>query len=128
MRRDDPDLFARSVALEQLLNDRRTRLRCPASGRPAAVYVIDGYAAASDAGMLCAETGHWRPLEPGPQHCDACGQTVTVTADSHWPTHPPAPVYLTRFGRPLDQAITEAQPSLFGADGPETCDGGHCWT
>jgi hypothetical protein len=40
------------------------------------------------------------------------------------------PVYLTRFGRPLDQAIAKAQPSLFPAspDGPETCDEGHCWT
>jgi hypothetical protein len=39
-------------------------------------------------------------------------------------------VYLTRFGRPLDQAIAMAQPSLFpaGADGPETCDQGQCWT
>lgn len=39
-------------------------------------------------------------------------------------------VYLTRFGRPLDEAVAEAQPSLFptGADGPDTCDEGHCWT
>ena len=37
-------------------------------------------------------------------------------------------VYLTRFGRPLDEAIAEAQPSLFGEEGPEGCDEGHCWT
>jgi hypothetical protein len=40
-------------------------------------------------------------------------------------------VYLTRFGRPLDEAIPEAQPALFdtaATDGPETCDEGHCWT
>lgn len=36
-------------------------------------------------------------------------------------------LYLTRFGKPLDQAITEAQPTLF-ADGPESCDDGYCWT
>jgi hypothetical protein len=38
-------------------------------------------------------------------------------------------VYLSRFGRPLDEAIGMAQPSLFDdPDGPETCDEGHCWT
>lgn len=37
--------------------------------------------------------------------------------------------YLTRFGKPLDQAIPEAQDMLpgFGADWP-TCDEGACWT
>ncbi len=29
---------------------------------------------------------------------------------------------------PLDEAISEAQTPLFGADGPEGCDEGHCWT
>jgi len=40
-------------------------------------------------------------------------------------------VYLSRLGRPLDEAIAEAQPPLFdpaGADGPPSCDEGHCWT
>ncbi len=37
-------------------------------------------------------------------------------------------VYLTRFARPLDEAIAVAQPSLFAPDGPEGCDEGHCWT
>jgi hypothetical protein len=37
-------------------------------------------------------------------------------------------VYLTRFARPLDQAIGEAQPALFDADGwGETCDEGVCF-
>jgi hypothetical protein len=43
MRCDELDLFDRAVALERLLNDRRARLRCSASGHPAVVYVIDGY-------------------------------------------------------------------------------------
>ena len=34
--------------------------------------------------------------------------------------------WLSRFCRPLDVAITEAQPTLF--DGPEGCDEGYCWT
>jgi PP-loop superfamily ATP-utilizing enzyme len=91
MRRDEPELFARSVALERLLNDRRARLRCSASDHPAVVYVIDGYDdAGDDTGMLGAETGHYRPREPGPQRCNACGQHVTVTPDGRWPTHQPA--------------------------------------
>ena len=37
-------------------------------------------------------------------------------------------VYLSRFGRPLDQAIGEAQTALFDADGwGETCDEGVCF-
>jgi hypothetical protein len=85
-RRDEPDLFDRAVALEQLLNDRRAQLRCSASGHPAVVYVIDGYAdAGDDTGMLGTETGHYRPLDPGSQRCGACGQHVTVTADGRWP-------------------------------------------
>lgn len=42
-------------------------------------------------------------------------------------------VYLTRFGRPLDEAIGEAQTPLFEGDGLtagefETCDEGVCFT
>jgi hypothetical protein len=39
------------------------------------------------------------------------------------------PVYLTRFGRPLDEAVAEEQPGLdFGTGPGETCDEGYCWT
>lgn len=70
MRRDEPELFWRSVELERLLNERRDTL--------------------------------------GKDH-----------------------VYFTRFARPLDEAIGEAQPALFDAsagewDG-ETCDEGVCF-
>lgn len=37
-------------------------------------------------------------------------------------------VWLTRFNKPLDEAITEAQTPLFDGDGPEGCDDGGCWT
>lgn len=37
------------------------------------------------------------------------------------------PVYLTRFGRPLAEAIGYDQPQLFD-EGPEGCDEGYCWT
>ena len=69
MRRDEPELFWKSVKLESTLNDRR-KLR----DKPA--------------------------------------------------------VYLTRFGKPLDHAIGEAQDMLPGFTRPdmETCDSGYCWT
>lgn len=66
MRRDEPGLFARSVELERVLNERR----------------------------------------------DMLGKDR---------------VYLTRYGKPLDLAVSEAQPTLFD-DGPESCDEGYCWT
>jgi len=67
MRRDEPELFQKSVDLENLLNQRRDML-----GRDR--------------------------------------------------------VYLTRFGKPLADVITEAPPELdFGGPG-ETCDEGYCWT
>jgi len=75
MRRDEPDLFDRSVELEATLNARRPPL-------------------------------------------DKRGR------DNH--------VYLTRFAKPLDQAIGEAQTPLFVGDGPagefEECDEGVCFT
>jgi hypothetical protein len=38
-------------------------------------------------------------------------------------------VYLTRFGKPLADAIREEQPALdFGTGPGETCDEGYCWT
>ena len=67
MRRDEPDLFEKSVELERTLNDRRAML-----GK-----------------------------------------------DQVW---------LTRFNKPLDEAIAEAQTPLFTHDGPEGCDEGYCWT
>jgi hypothetical protein len=36
-------------------------------------------------------------------------------------------VWLTRFNKPLDEAVIEAQTPLFH-DGPEGCDEGYCWT
>lgn len=40
------------------------------------------------------------------------------------------PVYLTRFGKPLTEAIGEAQDMLPGFSGADmdTCDEGYCWT
>jgi hypothetical protein len=39
------------------------------------------------------------------------------------------PVYLTRFGRPLTEAVPEAQDMLPGfSPDMETCDEGYCWT
>lgn len=38
------------------------------------------------------------------------------------------PVYLSQYGRPIREAITEAQAPLFATEGPEQCDEGYCWT
>lgn len=40
------------------------------------------------------------------------------------------PVYLTRFGKPLDEAVAVAQDSLFQdlGVGENGCDSGYCWT
>ena len=39
------------------------------------------------------------------------------------------PVYLTRFGKPLAEAVSEAGAELdFGTGPGETCDEGYCWT
>lgn len=68
MRRDEPDLFWKSVKLERLLNERRDKL--------------------------------------GKDH-----------------------VYLTRFGKPLDEVIHERQPDLpLEAPDTDSCDEGYCWT
>ena len=67
MRRDEPDLFDKSVALERTLNERRVML-----GKD--------------------------------------------------------PVWLTRFNRPLDEAIAVAQDRLPWPEGPEGCNEGYCWT
>lgn len=38
-------------------------------------------------------------------------------------------VYLTRFGKPLDEAIVQEQDGLdFGSGPGEQCDEGYCWT
>lgn len=69
MRRDEPELFWRSVGLEQILNNRQDML--------------------------------------GKDH-----------------------VWLTRFAKPLDEAIAEAQDQLPGFEsiGENGCDEGYCWT
>jgi hypothetical protein len=152
MRRDDPDLFDRAVALEGLLNGRRDGLPCPGGGEwPAerwVSYVVchahgpdcdgwneDGYyGQEGDACQiehverLVEGPGLTRGAPGGPGRCHTCNQRVTLDGDGRVPDHGKDHVYLTRFGKPLDQAITEAQPSLFAQDGPENCDEGYCWT
>ena len=40
-----------------------------------------------------------------------------------------SPMYLTRFGVPLDEAVEKRQPDLpLDAPGGESCDDGYCWT
>lgn len=123
MRRDRPELFERAVLLERHLNDVRDTLQCTRASTPATTERI----VESDVGdepELEVVT-----LADGVHQCPTCLADVAV-AGGTWAPHTRDHVYLTRFAKPLDEAIPEAQPSLFpmADDGPESCDEGHCWT
>lgn len=96
--RNEPELFARSVLLEDTLNERRARRQCNASNERAGRMVHgDELAdvAAEDADL-------WHPLTPGQFHpCTRCHAVLQVQPDGTWPAHKKGPVYLTRFGKPL---------------------------
>lgn len=55
----------RSRYLERVLNDRRTRLRRPASGRPAVRYVIDGTDPSGGTGLGVPKPAATGPSRPG---------------------------------------------------------------
>lgn len=107
MRRDEPELFAEAVELERKVIAKRRGLPCPGSGdEPEALL--------GDQGI-----------------CKRCEERVDLDGDV-LADHMRGPVYLTRFGRPLDQAIPEAGPQLplmwEDTPGAEGCDEGYCWT
>lgn len=130
LRRDEPVLFRRSVELERAVNERRAGQLCPTSGASSAVRVVDEYGDDEDDPERWGEVvSHDEPLTPGePFPCPSCRRMLTVDADGTVPEHERGAMYLTRFGMPLEDAIAEAQPALFGGDGPEECDDGYCWT
>lgn len=131
MRRDDPVHFWKAVALEDKLNERRKGLRCRNSGEIAIVLDI-------------VESGEWDDpddVDPGREYverrlpagqdavCGACSTIIKVDAAGRWAEHSKDPVWLTRFNKPLRDAVAEAQPTLaWPDDGPEGCDSGQCWT
>lgn len=124
MRRDEPDLFDKSVALERLLNDRLAARSCPTFGVPAVdPHDVEMAEAVGDPAFM--ETTHTHERRGA---CPDCGRVRQIGPGDLVLPHPLDPVYLTRFGRPLDEAIAEAQASLFDPDGPEMCDEGACWT
>lgn len=137
-RRDEPELFWKAVALERTLNRRRDTLSCPTEAvAPATITKRIWHWSIPDAvGFWTDEprqvewpdqlaghpdAGWWEEWGRCPD-CDLERQLI----DGLMPAHPKDHVYLTRFGKPLDEAIVEAQASLF--DGPEGCDEGYCWT
>lgn len=126
MARDEPDLFARSVLLEDTLNARRATMACPAGDAPAGRPVHDdedGEAIAEE-----VEPEGWAPLPPGQFHpCSSCRTILQVRPDGTWPPHPKGPVYLTRFGKPLRDWVGAQgeQQAMFG-DGWDADDGHRC--
>ena len=103
MRRDEPELFEKAVLLERTLNERRDEMECQGSGE---APVID----------------HGRMVCP---KCSLPQELVAGEMLEHAKCH----VHLTRYGKPLEEVIEEAQTlTIFGDDGPESCDEGYCWT
>lgn len=143
MRRDEPGLFWQAVKLERTLNDRRELISCATAGVPGVETRRVWHWSLSD--DVWSEDPDrdpatlWPPaLEGHPdagwweRHgtCPDCDhREMRLDPDGSVPPHPKDHVFLTRFGRPLDEAISEAQPTLFSSvEGPESCDSGYCWT
>jgi hypothetical protein len=84
------------------------------------------------AAYIAAHTGdseHGHMVRFG--RCPDCNRRDRLRLDDGdlVPPHPKDHVFFTRFGRPLDEAIGEAQASLFDdVGGPESCDDGYCLT
>lgn len=106
MRRDEPDLFARAVELERMLNKRRETL-------------------------TCSGTGSFGVATLGGVKCNTCKRFVAIDDNGQCEPHGVGRVWLTRFNRPLDEAITESQTPLFEGDGHSIgesgCDEGVCF-
>lgn len=102
--RDEPELFARSVLLEDTLNERRSKMPCTASDERAGRHVHLG----EDGGEIDdgIEPDGWEPLTPGQFHpCSRCHAVLQVQPSGTWPAHMKGPVYLTRFGKPLREWV-----------------------
>lgn len=128
-RRDEPDLFWKSVELERTLNRRREVISCRTEGVRPSAYVERGQGATDpDASFDYGNQTDGTEAEVLGT-CPDCGRAVPLDPAGNVTAHPKDHVYLTRFARPLDEAITEAQPTLFtDTGGPESCDEGYCWT
>jgi hypothetical protein len=140
MRRDEPELFAQSVHLERTLNERRQAISCTTSGVPA--FDIrqewEWFAGLEDTVVAdepwpydIGDVRYGQFYEVG--SCPDCDHQPMRLAEGTVPDHRKDDVYLTRFARPLDEAITEAQTPLFtdatwSDPGEAGCDSGHCFT
>lgn len=143
MRRDEPDLFQRSVDLERLLNERRDAISCSTSAVPGVetrrvwrwsepdgwlLADVDPAEAWPDWMRGHPDAGHWQIYGTCP---DCNHREMLLDPDGSVPPHGKDHVYFTRFARPLAEAIPEAQTPLFagaGHDIGETgCDEGVCF-
>lgn len=80
---------------------------------------------------FCPFSSNERWIELKRKDPDLFAKAVEMEAVANWKLEQRGrgdrPVFLTRFGRPLDEVFEEEQMDLFG-DGPEGCDDGYCWT
>jgi len=125
MRRDEPALFEQSVQLERAINRRRAETTCHAQGVPSVnveqVPEVEG----SDVPLLDV-LANWRGT------CPECGRTRRLDGPGAlMPPHAADPVWLTRFARPLDEAVGVKGDTLPGFEhsiGETGCDEGACFT
>lgn len=115
--RDEPELFARSVLLEDTLNERRAELDCPGEGRfPAEAMTPAG----DEEGEVDTYRPGWTPAA-GQGACPSCRsrQPVELDAKGRWVMagHRRGPVYLTRFGKPLRSLFGSAETGGPGIQG-----------
>lgn len=99
MKRARPELFEKAVELETRLRERRAQRPCKGGGELA----VKGA-------------------------CPHCKKGFVAVPDGRVPEHGRSAVYLTRFGKPLEEAVGEGTQGNLFAEGPEECDSGHCFT
>lgn len=135
----DPE--ARWTLLERTLTERRRALPCSGEGTKPQEAFRRRYIEASledwalvDAGELYADEIEDNfeivevPYSGSSGTCPRCHESHPLDADGLLVAHGKDPVFLTRFGKPLEEAIDTDQLALFTHEGPEGCDSGYCWT
>lgn len=141
MAREEPELFEKSVLLERTLTERRRSLPCLGEGSKPEEAFRRRYVEASLEEWELVEEGELDEIDLEDRYevvevpyagtsgtCPRCHEVHELDAGGRLIAHGKDPVFLTRFGKPLDEAIDTDQLALFTHEGPEGCDSGYCWT
>lgn len=127
MARDEPHLFEKAAGLEDTLNVRRSKLRCPGEGRwPAEATKGKRDEDGDEAAMIYV--GYESP--DGQGSCPSCRSRQPVTTDREgrvvMAPHAKGPVYLTRFGKPLRSVFGNNHQLALLAPGWDEDEGYRC--